>query len=375
MLQDRLYINDGSGNLSKDENALPKMITSGSRVYTIDFDKDGKQDLLVLGRLVPGNYPSPAKTYLLKNVGTKGKASFKDVTEEIAPEFPQLGMATSAEVTDIDKDGRDDIIVVGEWMPIKVFKNTESGFTNISEDMGLTKDTAGWWWSIKGADFDNDGDEDFIVGNLGLNYKYKANEDETFDIYLNDFDGNNKKDIVLSYYNDGEKFPVRGRGCSSQQIPAIKIKFPDYESFSNATLADVYSESELENSLHYQVKSFASIYLENRDGKFVAHELPAAAQVSCINQILIDDYDKDGNLDAIIAGNLFWSEVETPRNDSGVGLFLKGDGAGNFTGITPAKSGLFIPGDVKNMSEIKVNGKNLLLAVKNDDFSQIIGIN
>ncbi|WP_416442379.1 VCBS repeat-containing protein [Leeuwenhoekiella sp. A16] len=375
MLQDRLYINDGSGNLSKDQDALPKMITSGSRVYNIDFDKDGKQDLLVLGRLVPGNYPSPAKTYLLKNVGTNSKASFKDVTEDMAPEFSQLGMATSAEITDIDKDGRDDIIVVGEWMPIKVFKNTESGFTNISEDMGLTTDTAGWWWSIKGADFDNDGDEDFIVGNLGLNYKYKANEDETFDIYFNDFDGNNKKDIVLSYYNDGKKFPVRGRGCSSQQIPAIKIKFPDYESFSNATLADVYSESELENSLHYQVKSFASIYLENRDGKFVAHELPAAAQVSCINQILIDDYDKDGNLDAVIAGNLFWSEVETPRNDSGVGLFLKGDGAGNFTGITPAKSGLFIPGDVKNMSEIKVNGKNLLLAVKNDDFSQIIGIN
>ncbi|MEH6406230.1 MAG: VCBS repeat-containing protein, partial [Leeuwenhoekiella sp.] len=114
---------------------------------------------------------------------------------------------------------------------------------------------------IKGADFDNDGDEDFIVGNLGLNYKYKANEDETFDIYFNDFDGNNKKDIVLSYYNDGKKFPVRGRGCSSQQIPAIKIKFPDYESFSNATLVDVYSKEELDSSLHYQVKSFASVYL------------------------------------------------------------------------------------------------------------------
>ncbi|MEH6407501.1 MAG: VCBS repeat-containing protein, partial [Leeuwenhoekiella sp.] len=151
MLQDRLYINDGSGNLSRDNNALPKMITSGSRVYNIDFDKDGKQDILVLGRLVPGSYPSPAKTYLLKNVGTPGNARFEDVTEEMAPEFSQLGMATSAEVTDIDKDGRDDIIVVGEWMPIKVFKNTENGFTNISKEMGLTNDSAGWWWSIKGA--------------------------------------------------------------------------------------------------------------------------------------------------------------------------------------------------------------------------------
>ncbi|WP_029033816.1 FG-GAP-like repeat-containing protein [Salinimicrobium terrae] len=373
-LQDRLYINDGQGNFERDESALPEMRTSGSRVYQADFDKDGKEDLLVLGRLVPGNYPLPAKSYILKNVGENGKAKYKDITKNIAPEFQSLGMATSAEILDFDQDGWEDIVVVGEWMPIRVFKNSEKGFTEVSEELGLT-DTTGWWWSIKSGDFDQDGDQDFIVGNLGRNYKYSANEDETFDIYFNDFDENNKQDIVLSYYNDGEKFPLRGRECSSQQIPGIKNKFPDYQSFSTATLEDVYTKEELENSLHYQVKSFASVYLENRDGKFVQHELPSGAQISSINQILIDDYDKDGNLDALIAGNLFWSEVETTRNDAGYGMFLKGDGAGNFEGVNASESGFFVPGDVKDMLRLNFGQKDIIVAIKNSDLLQFVEVN
>ncbi|MBZ9631718.1 FG-GAP-like repeat-containing protein [Salegentibacter sp. LM13S] len=372
-LQDRLYINDGKGNFERDEAALPEMRTSGSRVYQADFDKDGKKDLLVLGRLVPGHYPSPAKSYILKNVGEDGKAKYRDITKNIAPEFQSLGMATSAEIVDIDNDGWEDIVVVGEWMPIRVFKNSEMGFTEITQELGLA-DTTGWWWSVKAGDFDNDGDLDFIVGNLGRNYKYTANEDETFDIYFNDFDENDKQDIVLSYYNDGKKYPLRGRECSSQQMPGIKNKFPDYESFSTATLEDVYTEKELENSLHYQVKSFASVYLENRDGKFVKHELPAAAQISSINQILVEDYDGDGYLDALIAGNLFWSEVETTRNDAGYGMFLKGDGNGNFQDITPAESGFFLPGDVKDMKTISVGDRKFILTAKNDDYMQFIKV-
>ena len=165
---------------------------------------------------------------------------------------------------------------------------------------------------------------DYILGNNGLNYKYKASEDETFDIFTKDFDNNKKNDIVLSYYNDGEQYPVRGRECSSQQIPAIKHVFKDYKSFSEATLIDVYSKQDLDNAIHHQVKSFASIYLENNKGQFITHKLPIQAQFSSINQILVDDYDNDGNLDALIAGNLYVSEVETPRNDASHGLFLKG---------------------------------------------------
>ncbi|PCJ97653.1 MAG: hypothetical protein COA50_04225 [Flavobacteriaceae bacterium] len=373
MLQDRLYINDGKGNLTKDENALPKMITSGSRVYHADFDKDGKEDVLVLGRLIPKNYPSPAKSYLLKNISS-GSAKFKDVTAEQIPEFESLGMATSAEITDFNGDGWLDIIVVGEWMPIRVFQNIKTGFKEVSHEVGLTEDLTGWWWSIKGGDFDNDGDIDYIAGNLGLNYKYKANENETFDIYVNDFDKNNQNDIILSYYNEGEQFPVRGRECSSQQIPNIKTKFPDYESFSNATLEDVYTKEDLENALHYQVKSFASVYLENKNGKFIVHQLPKEAQLSSINQILVEDYDNDGHLDALIAGNLFWSEVETPRNDAGTGLFLKGNGKGNFTAVPAYESGFFTIGDVKDMAQVEVNGTKVAVIAKNNDLWEYISL-
>ena len=348
------------------------MYDSGSKVYKADFDKDGKEELLVLGRLVPGNYPKPANSYILKNNSKNGKVSFKDVTQSVAPFLQFLGMATSAEIVDFDNDGWQDIIIVGEWMPIKIFRNNKTAFTDVSEDMGITDDTAGWWWSIKKGDFDNDGDQDFIVGNLGENYKYTASEDETFDIYFKDFDGNNNSDIVLSYYNKGEKFPLRGRECSSQQIPGIKEKFPDYESFSTATLEDVYSEKELENSLHYQVKSFSSIYLENAEGKFKIHKLPNVAQISSINQILVKDYDKDGHLDALIAGNLFWSEVETTRNDAGYGMLLKGDGTGNFNPIVPSKSGFFVPGDVKDMATIEVENQEVIIAVKNNSPIQYI---
>ena len=374
-LQDRLYINDGKGNFSKaDENTLPSMITSGSRVYSHDLNNDGKPDLVVLGRQVPKNYPTPANSYILINESENGKAKFTDVTKSMAKEFINLGMATSAVLTDFNNDDWMDIIVVGEWMPIRVFQNNKNGFDEVTNKMGLNDDSIGWWWSIQEGDFDDDGDMDYIVGNNGLNYKYKATEDETFDIFVNDFDNDNKNDIVLSYYNEGEQYPVRGRECSLQQIPAIKNKFKDYESFSEATLIDVYTEKDLNNSLHYQVKSFASIYLENNNGKFISHQLPVEAQVSSINQILVDDYDKDGFLDILIAGNLYASEVETPRNDGSYGQLLKGDGKGQFKAIPVTESGFFTPGDVKDMATIKVKNKSYIISVKNNDYIQFTEI-
>lgn len=374
-LQDRLYLNNGKGDFIKaSKDALPIMLTSGSKAYAFDYDKDGKQDLLVLGRQVPGQYPSPATTYLLHNVSTLQNAKF-EVSKMEPTAFKNLGMATSAVITDYNNDGLQDIIIVGEWMPIRVFENTRTGFKEVSSALGLTKDTTGWWWSIKQGDFDHDGDMDYIVGNNGLNYKYQATPNETFDIFVKDFDNDKHKDIVLSYYNDGKQYPVRGRGCSSQQIPNIKKKFKDYESFSEATLVDVYTEKSLKEALHYEVKSFASIYLENKNGKMIIHKLPVEAQLSCINQIMIDDYDKDGNLDVLITGNMYNSEVETPRNDAGHGMFLKGNGKGEFKSIPPIQSGFFTPGDVKNMELIKVKGKSYLLLTKNNSNLQSVKIN
>jgi hypothetical protein len=375
LLQDRLYLNNGKGEFTKaGKGVLPSFLASGSKVYPIDYDKDGKQDLLVLGRQVPGHYPSPATTYLLHNISTAGQAKF-EISKKAPKEFVNLGMATSAVITDVNNDKLDDIIIVGEWMPIRIFQNSKTGFKEVTKEMGLSDDTTGWWWSIEQGDFDNDGDMDYIVGNNGLNYKYQATPQETFDIYSKDFDNDKHNDIVLSYYNEGKQYPVRGRGCSSQQIPNIKKKFKDYESFSQATLVDVYTEKSLKEALHYQVKSFASIYLENRNGKFVIHKLPVEAQVSSVNRIMVEDFDKDGKLDILLTGNLYSSEVETPRNDAGHGLFLKGNGKGRFKSASPAQSGFFTPGDVKNMEKIKVKNKNYLLITNNDSYLQSIRIN
>ena len=373
LLQDRFYVNDGQGNFMKANGALPEMLTSGSRVQGNDFDKDGDIDLFVGGRLVPGRYPSPANSYLLENQSKNGIVKFVDATQKLIPKLTNLGMVTDAIWTDFDNDSNTDLIVIGEWMNIKAFKNDGGYFVEVTNEIGL-EDTDGWWFSVKSADFDNDGDQDFIAGNLGLNYKYKATEDESFDIYFNDFDNNETGDIVLSYYNEGEKFPLRGRECSSQQMPGIKSKFKNYESFSTATLEDVYTEKSLENSLHYQVKSFASAYFENVDGKFVRHDLPNLAQLSSINQILIDDYDKDGHLDAIVAGNLHSSEVETPRNDASIGLLLKGTGKGDFQPVVGRESGLYIPGDVKDMARINVGDATYIIVAKNSDFLQWVKV-
>ncbi len=370
-LQDRIYRNDGKGNFEKSERALPEMITSTSRVHSYDYDKDDDLDLFVGGRLIPGNYPAPANSYILENTSTEDKIQFVDATQKIAPFLEKIGMVTDALWTDFDNDGWTDLILTGEWMPITLLKNDEGYFKDISKKVG-THDSRGWWFSIKDGDFDNDGDTDYIVGNLGLNYKYKANEKETFDIYFNDFDNNSTNDIVLSYYNEGEKFPVRGRECTSQQMPGIKEKFKDYESFSNATLSDVYTEDVLEESLHYQVKSFESIYMENKDGKFVFHKLPNLAQLSSINQIVIEDFDENGNLDVLAVGNLYGSEVETPRNDASNGILLLGDGNGDFEPITSRKSGFYASGDVKDMAKINIKGKNYFIIAKNSDSLQFI---
>ena len=372
--QDRLYLNNGKGEFSK--STLPEINISGSRAYNADFNKDGKQDLLVLGRQTPQHYPFPASSYLLINESTENNVLFSDETQNLAKDFSNLGMATSAVIIDFDNDSWLDIIIVGEWMPIKIFKNMETHFEDVSSQMGLTKNNStGWWWSIKEGDFDNDGDLDFIVGNNGLNYKYKATEDETFDIYVNDFDNNNSEDIVLSYYSEGEQVPLRGRSCSSQQIPGIKNKFKDYNSFSEATLVDVYTEEELEESLHYQVKSFASIYLENKRDKFVSHQLPVEAQFSSINQILVEDYNNDGNPDFLVAGNLYVSEVETPRNDGSFGYYFEGNGKGDFKPIEPIKSGLFIKGDTKDLSNISIAGEDYIIVAKNNDYLQFVKVN
>ena len=215
---------------------------------------------------------------------------------------------------------------------------------------------------------------DLVIGNLGNNYKYQTSGDETFDIFYNDFDQNNTGDIVLSYYNDGEQYPLRGRQCSSEQIPAIKMKFQDYDAFSIATLEDVYTEPALENSLHYFSKTFSSVYLENTGNSFNMSKLPPLTQLSSINKILKKDIDKDGYIDIVVSGNMYNSEVETPRNDASVGVYLKFTPDFGFEAVPTQKSGLFINGDVKDMEFISFNENEYIISAKNDDLIEFTKI-
>lgn len=375
-LKDRLYINDGKGSFEKAIDALPEMLSSGSRVKAADYDNDGDMDLFVGGRLIPRSYPLPAKSFILRNEGLiNGEIKFKDVTEEIAPDLLKVGLVTDAVWADYDLDNQLDLIVVGEWMPITVLKNNGDVFSNETSSLDLENST-GWWYSIVAEDFDKDGDLDFVAGNLGLNYKYQANSEETFDVYVKDYDRNGSIDIVLGYYNDGVQYPVRGKQCSSEQIPNISIKYSDYNSFADATLEDIYSEGDLEASLHYKAKTFASSYIENKgqDG-FEISKLPNEVQISCINGIVVDDYNNDGFLDMVVAGNLYGAEVETTRNDASYGSLLAGDGKGNFKAVPYSESGFYLKHDTKELAMVNtVNGK-VILAANNNDFMKVIKVN
>ncbi|MFK7926339.1 MAG: VCBS repeat-containing protein [Bacteroidia bacterium] len=362
---DRLYLNDGKGNFTSSQ-ALPPMYSSGGRVSAGDFDIDGDLDLFIGGRHMPGEYPTAASSYLLRNDSQAGIAKFTDISAEVKGDLAAFGMCTDAKWMDYDGNGYLDLIAVGEWQEIIVLAHSENGFTQKT----LTENTRGWWYSIESADLDGDGDEDLITGNLGENYKYHASEGEPFSVHYEDFDANGQKDIVLSYYNFGERVPLRGKSCSSEQVPMLKKDFPTYDLFASANLEDVYNPDKLADALSYEVESFASCWWENQgEGKFVKHLLPREAQMAPINDILIKDFDQDGIQDIVIGGNLFVSEIETPRADAGVGLFLRGLGEGDFEAVPTMLSGLFLPYDVKHIIPL---GNDKFLVACNDDRLRVI---
>ncbi|MBX2827188.1 MAG: VCBS repeat-containing protein [Flavobacteriaceae bacterium] len=360
-LQDRLYINDGKGNFQKKRKAIPAMLTSGGCVTASDFDGDGDQDLFVGGRVVPGAYPKAPRSYLLQNES----GTFTDITESMAPDLMHAGLVTSAQWVDYDSDGKQDLMVAGEWMPITVYKNQGDRFENMTENLGL-ENSQGWWYSLAAGDFDKDGDLDFMAGNLGLNYKYEATESTPFEVYFDDFDNNNTGDIVLTYEEDGSRYPLRGRECSSQQMPFIKEKFGTYDEFAKADIGTVLGEDKLKNALHLQAKTFETVFIENTgDTAWRMSPLPRDVQLSSVHGIVVKDVNQDGNLDAILAGNLYNSEVETPRNDAGNGCLLLGDGLGGFTSMSSNASGLFAPYNVKDLQVVEIQDNPCLVVVNN----------
>ena len=353
--KDHLYFNK-QGEFIDASHVLPDIRVSGYVIAAADYDQDGDMDLFVGGRQKPGVYPNPVSSFILQNEGER----FIDVTITKAPEMIDLGMVTDAKWMDYDGNGSMDLVVVGEWMPLTIFTNEASQFTKT-----VVPNSVGWWNSIATADFDKDGDLDLVLGNNGLNYKYRATVDEPFSIYADDFDANGSTDIVLGYYNDEKLFPLRGRECSSNQMPFIKEKFPTYHEFGQATLDQVYDQSKLASALQYHVNTFATSYAENiGNGEFTLTSLPVEAQFSATNKILIEDIDKDGNLDILLAGNLYQSEVETPRNDASFGAVMIGSGDGKFK----YTNHLNLNCDVKDMLSIQLTdgSRALLVAVNNE---------
>ncbi|WP_034044978.1 VCBS repeat-containing protein [Wocania ichthyoenteri] len=369
--QDRLYTNDGTGNFERVLTNFPEILVSGAKVKAADYDHDGDLDLFIAGRQIPGKYPYPTSSYLLQNNSKNDVVSFVDVTNEKAAMLKEIGMVTDMVWTDFNGDNKVDIITVGEWMPIKLLKNNGNIFEDVTTNYGFENQT-GWWYSVITEDMDNDGDQDIIAGNLGLNYKYKASKKEPFEVYSKDFDENGKNDIVLSYYEEGNLFPLRGRQCSSDQMPYIKKKFKNYEAFSNATIIDVLGQNKIESSLHYQANTFATTYYRNDGDTFTAMPLNIEAQISSVNCIYTEDFNKDGLKDIVLAGNLYESEVETPRNDASFGVFLKNEGANKFSDVSPITSGLMLRGETRGLKHIELaDGNSAFIAVKNEGEIQL----
>ena len=365
LLQDRLYINNGKGQFQKNTKVLPKIYQSTQCVKASDIDGDGDLDLFVGTRLITGKYTFPANSYLLIN----NNGIFKKAPAKVAPDLIKLGMVTDAVFTDIDGDSDEDLVIVGEWMSLKVLENNKGIFSNASSQYGLDDSTRGIWWSITASDLDGDGDEDYIIGNLGKNNKFKASKEHPFKVYANDFDNNGTNDVVLAKFYKTDYVPVRGRECTSQQMPYVAEKFKDFHSFASSKLIDILPEDKVENAVIYQIESFESIILENKNGKLVSKSLPSEAQISPIKSAVVMDVNNDGYKDIIVVGNHYGVEVETTRYDAGFGGVFLGDRNLNYTFASPVKSGFYIPKDSRNMVIQKVNDrKNRLLITSNNEY-------
>ena len=373
-LVDRLYINDGQGNFSRSQQVLPAGTPeSTSTVKASDMDGDGDLDLFVGVRQRSRLYGVPQNGYILQN---DGKGNFTNVTGQIAPGLLNLGMITDAAFADYDKDGDDDLLVVGEWMSIKLFENNNGTFQDKTHLAGLSH-TAGWWNMVEAADFNGDGFTDFVVGNHGLNSRFRASEEKPLSCYINDFDHNGAVEQIICMYNGDQPYPLALRHNLVMQIPQLKKKYLKYEAYKEQTIHDIFTEEELEGSVIHQVTLLESVVLLNKgnstsDGHpaFDIQPLPKEVQISPVYGILVHDIDDDGNQDMVVGGNLHNVKPEVGRYDASYGLFLKGNGDGSFKAIAPKDSGLLLEGEIRDFALLKKGKTDVILVVRNNDSLQ-----
>ena len=363
LLQDRLYLNNGDGIFLKSSNLLPTMLSSGKSVISGDYDDDGDLDLFVGGNVIPGNYPLPPRSYLLKNEN----GNFIDVTDT-SPNLSNIGMISEAIFTDYDNDNDLDLMMVGEWMKPTIFKNNQGVFNEIN--MNGLENTEGWWFSIKAADYDGDGDTDYVLGNLGKNNKFHPSKEKPLFIYAKDFDNNGSLDVAMSKINQGKLVPVRGKECSSEQNPFLLDKIQTYKEFASFDMNEIYGEQNLQDAFQLKSHIFESTYIENLgEDNFSLKHLPNEAQTGPTMSLISGDFNEDNKLDIMGIGAIYDAEVETIRYDSNYGYVLLGDNEGNF--VYSKEYEPFIDSDSKDLEKIIINGKDYYLVVSNNDLLSI----
>ncbi|HEX5155110.1 MAG TPA: VCBS repeat-containing protein [Parafilimonas sp.] len=372
--QPHLYLNDGKGNFTLNENAISSGVkTIAGCVVTADYDGDGDPDVFIGGR-VSKQYPLPPNSYLLQN----NNGVFTDVTHKVCPALSKAGMITAAQWADIDNDKRPDLVIAGEYTPIRFFKNNGTTFTEVTASTGL-QSMDGLWRSLVAADVDGDGDTDIIAGNLGLNCNYHATAQYPMKLYADDIDKNGKVDPVMFYYikdEDGKRklYPSINKDQLAAQVPVIKKQFLLNKDYATATADKIYTNNK---SLQiFTCNETRSCWIENKgNGKFEMHALPVEAQFAPVNAVVCADIDGDGIKDILLAGNEYQTEVMTGRYDASYGCFLKGNKQKQFKAISPVSSGFKIDGDVKDMKLVTTsNNKRLLLVAVNNDYLKVFEI-
>jgi len=363
-LEDRLYLNDGRGNLRKAVGALPPLYSSGSRAAAADFDGDGDLDLFVGGRSVPGRYGIDPQSVLLKN---DGGGRFTDVTDNAAPGLSHIGMVTDALWRDVDGDARADLVIVGEWMPITMFRNMGGGRLERMNARGLEK-SDGWWNRIIAGDFTGDGRVDFIVGNLGLNARLQANASGPVTMYVKDFANNGFVQQIISYYNHGRAYPLALRDDLIKSLTFLKNRYLNYRDYAKQTVADVFPQKDLADAVVKNAYTFATTLVRNnRDGTFTMVPLPTEAQIAPVYGIYASDLDGDGKTDLLLAGNFDGVKPEIGKMTAGYGLYLRGDGKGHFTPVREVESGFLVPGQARDIQRVRTRRGNVYIVSRNND--------
>ncbi|MBC7893075.1 MAG: VCBS repeat-containing protein, partial [Sphingobacteriaceae bacterium] len=369
-LRDVLYLNDGHGGLTPaPTNTLPDVRSSGSMVIAADFDRDGDLDLFVGGRVRPGHYPLAARSQLLRN--DSPRAGFTDITP---PALRDAGLVTAALWTDYDNDGCPELLLAGEWMPLTFFKNEKGRF--IHHSLFTIQHSTGWWNSLAAGDFDNDGDVDYVAGNLGLNSKYQARPGQPVRLYAKDYDQNGTTDAILTHYLGGKEVPTHPRNVLTDQLVGIKKLTTTYARYGKMGFHDLLKSGDLEGATVLEADQLASVFLENKGaGNFEIHPLPTLAQIAPMNGMQVLDFDHDGHLDLLAVGNDYSPESLTGRYDGSIGWLLRGDGRGAFTPVPARQSGLALTGDCKSLVEVlSPDGKPRFVVGKNNDSLRVLAL-